>query len=138
MKVVNGKLKLEERDRRVGNFVVTNETNYYKIQDMNTVQSHRIAKTSLIGQAMNVMMRGENEKFLASWINIMTLAYSVVPDVEFLTEVMDAANRCIERHREQFYGPEVSDEEDKKILEEQKKLHEDYEDAKRDAAQSSE
>lgn len=138
MKVVNGKLKLEERDRRVGNFVVTNETNYYKIQDMNTVQSHRIAKTSLIGQAMNVMMRGENEKFLASWINIMTLAYSVVPDVEFLTEVMDAANRCIERHREQFYGPEVSDEEDKKILVEQKKLYEDYENAKRDAAQSSE
>lgn len=138
MKVANGKLKLEERDRRVGNFVVTSETNHYKIQDINTVQSHRFAKTSLIGQAMTVMMRGENEKFLASWINIMMLVYSVVPDVEFLTEIMDAANRCIERHREGFYGPEVSDEEDKKILEEQKKLHEDYENAKKDAAQSSE
>lgn len=139
MKIIDGKLKLDKRDTRVGNFVITNESDYYKVQDINNMISHRFNKKSLIGRALPVMMQEGYEKFLTTWISVSYLAFSVVPDSTFLSDLLNASNACIERHREDFYNSKaVTDEDDKKVLEEQKKLHEDYMKAKEELAQSAE
>lgn len=140
MKVKDGKLKLDKRDVRIGNFVVTDEENHYKVQDINGQISHRFAKETLIGRALPVMLKQEDRKFLSVWISALYSAFSVVPDAKFLEDVISAVNACIMRHKDDFYGGNVvSDAEDEKILREQKMLHEDYGNVKKDtAAQSSE
>lgn len=138
MKTKKGKLYLDKRDTRVGNFVVTEEENHYKVQDINSAMNFRFRKETLIGQMMGLMLKKENEKFLTAWISAMYSAFVIVPDVQFITDVINAVNACVERHREELYGSkDVTDGEDKKILAEQKELHEGYEAAAKDAAQSS-
>lgn len=139
MKRVNGRLKLEKRDRQVGNFVITDEENHYKVQDINGQINHRFGKRTMIGRALAIMMAEGHEKFLSVWLSVTMLSFSVVPDSEFLSDVLNASNACIERHRKDFYVADAETGGDnEKILMEQKKLHEDFEDAERDAAQSSE
>lgn len=139
MKRVNGRLKLEKRDRQVGNFVITDEENHYKVQDINGQINHRFGKRTMIGRALAIMMAEGHEKFLSVWLSVTMLSFSVVPDSEFLSDVLNASNACIERHRKDFYVADAeTDGDNEKILMEQKKLHEDFEDAERDAAQSSE
>lgn len=142
MKVIDGKLKIDKRDTRVGNFVVTEETDYYKVQDISRLVSHRFRKETLIGRAVAVMLSGGNEKFLATWISVMELAFTVVPDAEYLKDLYEVSTACLERHRADLYGGAKADEDDEKILTEQKNLHEDFEAARKDAeamaSQSSE
>lgn len=142
MKVIDGKLKLDRRDTRVGNFVITDEKGHYKVQDINGLVAHRFRKETLIGRSVAVMLSGDSGKFLSTWIGVMSLVFSVVPDAEYLKDLYEASTACLERHRKDLYGGVETDGEDEKILTEQKNLHEDFVAAKKDGeaftSQSSE
>lgn len=50
MQIKDGKVKLQKRDKRFGNFVVTNEYEHYKVQTIGTEWSLRVGKDTIIGR----------------------------------------------------------------------------------------
>lgn len=137
MRVKNGKLKLDAGEKRVGNFVVKDEATHMKVMDINQVFTHRADKRTPIGQFLSQCFEvlGTDEstgKGLGNWLAVVFTAFSAVPDVQFLEEVMKASTDCMERHPEAYGAPAepVSDEEDQKIIEEERDLAQFVEDVK--------
>lgn len=129
MKTKNGKVKLEAGEKRIGNFVVKLEKDHVKVSDINQVFTHRANVTTPVGTFMQhcyeAMSSDESTgKGLSNWLAVIFTAFSVVPDIQFLEEVMKASTDCMERHPAAYGLPEqnISDEEDAKVIQEEREL----------------
>lgn len=127
MKILNGKVKLDKRDTRVGNFVYTLEDNYIKVQDINLTITHRINRHIAKGQLLEIMLK-DPKKYQNDLHNYATLMYNflcTVPDVTLYEDINKAVLACINRHKD-VYGikEDITPAEDAKILQEEKELHE--------------
>lgn len=127
MKIVNGRIKLEKRDTRVGNFVYTDEGEHIKIQDINLTITHRINKRIAKGQLLEMMLT-EKEEHKNDLHNYATLMYNLlctVPDAQFYEDINTAVLACVNRHKD-IYGikADIGKEEDDAIVKEEKDLHE--------------
>ena len=124
-------LKLAKNERRLGNFVVKNEEAHVKVMDIGSIFTHRASKTTPIGQYLEIcydaLSKGESNGLgLKNWMTVIFTAFSTIPDQEFLENVFKECEACMKRHPEVYGVPKepVSDEEDARIIEEEKGLKE--------------
>lgn len=127
MKILNGKIKLDKRDTRVGNFVYTLEDNHIKVQDISLTITHRINRHIAKGQLLEMMLE-DPKKYQNDLHNYATLMYNflcTVPDASLYEDINKAVLACINRHKD-VYGikEDITPAEDAKILQEEKELHE--------------
>ncbi len=125
MKIIKGKVALDKRDFRVGNFVYTREPEHIKVQDIGQVVAHRISLNIAKGQLLDMMLSDKEKyaKMLEMYAVSMYNVLSVAPDMEFYEQVYKATEDCAKRHRD-LYGikENISDEDDAKILKEERAL----------------
>ena len=128
MKVKNGKIKLEPGEKRIGNFVIKDEKEHMKLFDINQVFTHRARKDVPVGMFLEDAYKTlDDEKVkngIGNWIAVIFTAFSVVPDMKFLEEVYAASEACMKRQPEAYGLPkqDISDEEDAKVIEEEREL----------------
>lgn len=141
MKILNGKIKLDKRDTRVGNFVYTLEENHIKVQDISLTITHRIHRGIAKAQLLEMMLE-DPKKYETDLHNYATLIYNflcTVPDATLYDDLNKAVLACINRHKD-VYGikEDITPAEDAKILQEEKELHEAVEDIKEKAEAAAE
>ena len=131
MKVTKeGKVRLEKGEVRIGNFFIKDEGEYkpFKVSDLSNCFNIRVAKRMPLGIWLaNILEMGEKgEETLRTWTATMWAVLSMVPDQEFVTALVKAADANIERHRDWYGGKDVEsmEEEDAAALEEVKNLAE--------------
>ena len=136
MKILkSGKIKLESGDFRLGNFVITEEEGHVKVQDISRTIVFRIGKGIAQGQLLSMMLNEAREGIDKGLKNYVAVMYSVlvcVPDNTFLQEVFTSVSHCLERNKALYsLKDDISDEEDKQIIEEEKERQWAEEEARR-------
>lgn len=132
MKVTKkGIVKLEKDEVRVGNFFVKREDDHIKISDLNDVFSFRASRKMAIGIWLENTwlraMRGEDVGLdnLKTFIATKWTESSIVPDDEYIAEILRISQEALNRHPE-WYGikADASDEEHEQAAEEVKGMKE--------------
>ena len=126
MKILkSGKIKLEEGDYRISNFVISDESEHVKVQDISRTVVFRISKSIAQGQLLSMLLedarKGGSTKGLESYIAVMYSALVCVPDATFLNEVLKSVRQCLDRNKAVYsVKDDISKEDDDIILEEEK------------------
>lgn len=133
MKILNGKIKLDKRDIRVGNFVYTMEPEHIKVQDISLTITHRIHRGIAKAQLIEMMLE-DPKKYQNELHNYATIMYNLLctaPDATFYEDISKAVLDCVNRHKD-VYGikDNITPEENAQILQEERELHEAVEDIK--------
>lgn len=126
-----GKVKLEKDEIRVGNFFLKREADHMKLQDLNSVMSHRVSRRIPIGIWLENFWAGAmngNEgavDTLKTYIATMWSFFSVAPDDQYIKEALDCAHSALERHPD-WYGfkAEGTVKEDDEAIKEVKEMTE--------------
>lgn len=131
IKIRKGKAiaKIEKRDLRIGNYVVTDEGNFIKVTDISGSVSHRFAAMNLVKGVMFKQLFKEAKegdegalKLLESYCVVMHNVLSCFPfsksEFNYLEAINEATIRCYNDNKE-LYGikDEPTDEENEKALE---------------------
>lgn len=130
MKIVRGKIKLDERDKRFGNFVIQLEPNFVKVCDISQLFTYRVRRTIAAGKFLEAIYNEFDEEgmqnTLKNYIAVLWSCFATVPDGIFLETVYKAAKECIERHPDVYGVPKLehTEEEDAAALKTQEELHE--------------
>lgn len=82
MEIKNGKIKLNKRDKRYGNFIVTIEDNHYKIQSISKDWGLRVSKGSDIGKLINECINDTYRDALSRIISFLYIVSSTIVDVQ--------------------------------------------------------
>ena len=126
-RLASGEVRLAKNERRIGNFLIKNEENHMKLTDLGGVMSFRALKRMPIGVWLyNLYQRKDNaaDDTIKVFVSTIWSALSVVPDDEYIQHLLTGAKACLERHKEWYGEKDVTDEEDAKIIQEEKELHE--------------
>lgn len=125
----NNKLRLDKCERRVGNFVIRNEENHVKVMDIGQIFTHRADKRTPVGQFLaqcyeRLASDESTGRGLGNWLAVIFTAFSVVPDVQWLEEVMTASEACMKRHPDAYGMPAApgTDEENAEAEAEMKEM----------------
>lgn len=135
----NGEVILSANEWKVGNFIIKNEENHIKITTANAptnlpLWGIRYRKDMVISSFILLCVEHLSNKGysnrLHNWLSVMYNATSVVPDLEekFLYDVMDASDKAFEKMKHLYNPTSITDEEDAKILEEEREKAEIAED----------
>lgn len=119
-----GKVVITKADHRVGNFVWSNYSEYVAFSDINRTIQTKVSKRTLVGQMLENAIREKSDNFLHNYGGILYYLNGVVPDQQFIEEVFKSTQDCLERHPELYGKADVTDEEDAKIIQEEKELKE--------------
>lgn len=119
-----GKVVITRADYRVGNFVWSNYAEYVAFSDINRTIQTKVSKRTLVGQMLENAIKGRNETFLHNYSGVLYYLNGIAPDREFIEEAFRAAQACLERHPELYGKADVTDEEDAKIVQEERELKE--------------
>lgn len=120
----DGRVVLTRADHRVGNFVWSNYSDYVAFTDISRTIQTKVSKRTLVGQMLENAIKGRNDNFLHNYGGVLYYLNGIAPDQKFIEEVFRSTQECLERHPELYGRKEVSDEEDAKIVEEEKELRE--------------
>ena len=118
----DGKVKLEKNEVRVGNFFIKMEKGHVKVQDISSLASFRISRSVAAGMWLCAMVEKKAEDTLHIYAASLFSALLTVPDDEFVGRLSEAVGDAMKRHPE-WYGvkrEELSDEEQAKVVEEEK------------------
>lgn len=130
----DGNVWLDEKDTRVGNFVFTSEEEHVKAQDIGRMFVVRLSKKLPIGIWLSniIGMASDGLVTLKTWVATIWTVLSVVPDNEYIQDLLNAAEACLNRHKD-WYGikDNPTDEDDAKAVEEMKEMSEFEEDVKK-------
>lgn len=125
MKTKDGKIiRLDANERRVGNFIYRMGENHVKVLDIGSMMTHRVCRRLNVGRLLESALDGKNDGFLAGYATMMWQMSCVMPDIEFMKDINAACAACVDRHKD-FYGVKenVTKEEDDKILNEEREMH---------------
>lgn len=134
----NGNLILTGVDTRIGNFVYSNHSQYVSLADIGSLMTFRISKDTLCGRALadrlKEFKKSGSDNYLTYFAVMMFKTSLCVYDVDGFLGLSREVDACIERHPDLYGGTKepLSDEEDAKIVEEEKELHEAVESLKED------
>ena len=123
-----GEAKLEKNEVRTGNFFVKMESGHVKVQDINSAVSFRISRDVATGKWLEILL-GKGKEGLASielYAKTMWMMLTIVPDDKAIEELISLLDDAVNRHPE-FYGlkkEDLSDEENERIIEEEKAVAE--------------
>jgi len=128
-----GRLKLDSKDTRIGNFIVSVEPEHVKIQDINSVYFIRYSKRMPMGIWLgNLLEMGEEGlNSIKTYIAVMWSLFSVSPDNELVQDILRAAENALKRHPD-WYGYKMTDDdaENDKAAQEVKEMKEFEEEVK--------
>ena len=129
----DGKMKLARNERQIGNFVFKNEEEYIKICDISSQMTHRMSKTVLLGQQLEMAIRQKADNYLHNYASLLFLFSNVVTDEQFFVDINKVCVDCVNRHKG-FYGIEedLTAEQDNEILEEAREVYEAIEEMKKE------
>lgn len=101
----NGEAKCEKSEIRVGNFFVKVESQHIKIQDLAKCFTLRYSVRVPVGMWLFHLlgMGEEGLDSLKTYIAVLWSMFSVIPDAEYVQDIIAAANGGLERHPE-WYG----------------------------------
>lgn len=126
-----GEVVLSKNEWRIGNFVIKDEENHVKIVTANApaklpLWSIRYRKDAAISAFILLCAEHLHNKNYAdrlhNWLSVMYNATSIIPDIEenLLVEINTACDKCFAKTKH-FYGvQDLTDEEDAKILAEER------------------
>ena len=125
-RLASGELRLAGNERRIGNFIIKNADDYIQMYDLGSVFCVKVKKTMPIGVWLhNVWKQGEKgNDTIKTYIATMWSVLAVAPDNDFIQNLLDVTKDCLERHPDWYGMDKVSDEEDAKIIQEEKELNE--------------
>ena len=137
MKVTkDNRLKLDSNERRIGNFVIRDEESHMKVMDINQIFTHRASKRTPVGAFLkgsyDALAKDEITGIgLKNWLSAIFTVFSVVPDKEFLENVVEQSKACMLRHPD-AYGltPDGTDAEHDEAAKEVKEMVEFEEEVK--------
>lgn len=100
-----GKIKLEKNDFRIGNFVLSIEKQHVKVCDINKRFTLRFFNRMPIGVWLDSLVKRGDDGLdsLRTYIVVLWSVLSVVPDSEYLQELIKSAHACMARHAD-WYG----------------------------------
>lgn len=134
----NGTVSLERDEVRIGNFFVKVEKDHIKIQDLNSMFTHRIRKHMAISTWIeNMLEAGDGgKKSLETYVTVMWSVFSPAPDEEYMTDLVNAATATLQRHPE-WYGmkknpTEKDDEEALRAVKEMKEFEDEIKEKMKD------
>lgn len=116
MKIRNGKAVLGKNDTRIGNYVISREEHYFKLQDIGGFWSLRINRFLMEYTLIEECLKADNKKYLEAMIKMYYAVTTTPPDKEMLKDMFDAYSALMDRMRKQM--PEVSDAEQEQIVKE--------------------
>lgn len=123
MKTKNGKIILGAKDTRLGNFVLTDQPEHYKIADISARFSTQVHKTTLTGRIITLALGGKmSENYLQNLCVTLYETALTAHDTESMKGVIDACRGAIDRHPELYGG--ASKDGDEKALSEVKAVQE--------------
>ena len=101
----DGTAKCESGEIRVGNFFVKVEGQHVRIQDLNKRFTLRYSVRVPVGMWLLHLlgMGDEGLDSLKTYIAVMWSMFSVIPDSEYMKDILDAARSGLDRHPE-WYG----------------------------------
>lgn len=129
----DGKVKLEKGEIRVGNFFFRDEgeNEHIKVTDLNSCFTIRVLKRMPLGIWLDNMIdlsrtdvKGSDT--LKTWVSVMWSLLSVVPDDDFVKEIIKSTEDALNRHPD-WYGYDKNADDDE-ALQEVKEMKE-FEDA---------
>nr|DAN57915.1 MAG TPA: hypothetical protein [Caudoviricetes sp.] len=126
-----GEIKLSKGEYKVGNFIIKDEENHFKIFTANApirlpVWSIRYRKDMAIARFIQYCIENLNNenyvKHLHNWLAVMYNVTAIVPEGVFLTEANEAAIKSLKNNPTLYgiNGKQLSNEEDNTVLEEEK------------------
>lgn len=133
------KRRLSKGEIQVGGFLIKNEEAYIKISDASGYMSHRVSKFLNIGKMLEMALEEKQTQYLENYCALVWAFSNVVTDPQFFLDIDRACVDCINRHKD-YYGikEDISYDEDRQILVEQKEMLEDIEKLKEEADAESE
>ena len=148
MKVTkSGKVKLDHHEVRIGNFFIKRDDSQMKLTDLNGVFHHAVNRRMPIGVWLENMWerayKGDEGAVntLQVYIAATWSLFSVAPDDQFISDIIETAKAALERHPE-WYGLKKNPTEDEdaealKSVEEMKQFEEEVKnlDKKEDAGE---
>lgn len=131
----DGKLKLSKDERQVGNFIVKNEKEHFKISDINSLMTHRVSKALPLGRFLEEAWKRKENTFLEHYSALVWNFSNTVADEQFFLDISKSCNDCIMRHHELYnIDVDIDAAKDKEILEEERDVHEEIEMLKEEGA----
>lgn len=136
MKKIFGKKKATRQllqDRIYGGFKFHAEDDHIKIKGASDLVSWRLHRDSIPGRLIEMGMKDNDEGGMHNYASVIHSALSVCPDMQLLTDFVNAINACVERHRDLYPVKEdITKEEDDAILKEEKEMQEAIEESSKD------
>ena len=128
------KRRLSKGEIQLGGFLIKNEEAHIKISDASGYMTHRVSKFLNIGKMLEMALDEKQTGYLQNYCALVWAFSNVVTDPQFFLDIDKAVVDCINRHKD-YYGikEDISYDEDRKIVMEQKELHEDIEKLKAEA-----
>ena len=131
---IKNKVKLQRGDTQIGNFIIHEEKEHIKCTPLNGIISWRIHRGTAIGILLQNALKEKAEGWLKLYLTCTLHSLCTVPDIDFFKSQMEALNAQVEKHPE-YYGKEKPTDDkkaDDKVLEEEKQLHEEIEQAQKE------
>lgn len=146
---------MRKTEYRTGAFIWTASGGRVSLKTLSDNFYFRVSAATAAGRflamAVDEARQGDEGagRFLAAYASVMMEAHSVVPchdkaqdgspEFDFLTEIHKASQEAVRRHPALYGVPEkpVTDEEDKKVLEEERRLREAEDSLKQDSSKDS-
>ena len=128
MERMNGK-----KEVRTGNFFLTHENGKVTFRDLSGNVTFAVSDKYPVGMMFSMAMEDKaNEDFIHNYVAVLSNALCVVPDREYLKDVDTSVRTCLDRHKELYGFKDVPDEEDARILDEERQAYEDRQAARKD------
>lgn len=127
----DGKVILTKNDRRVGNFVYSNYPDRVAFSDINGTVRTSVSKRTLVGQMIADAIVKRMDTFLHNYAGVLYYLIGIAPDKEFVIDAFTAAEACLKRHPELYGAAALSDEDDKRVIQEERELMEFENDARK-------
>lgn len=126
----DGEIKLSKGEHKVGNFIIKDEENHFKVFTANApirlpMWSIRYRKDMVVARFIQTCLDNNDEDYirlLHNWLVVIYNTTGIVPEYEYLKEVNDAAEKSLHNHPE-LYGirsEQLSEEENNAIIEYEK------------------
>lgn len=127
-----GKIKLEKGEVRVGNFFFRDEgeNEHIRVTDLNTCFTIRILKRMPLGIWLDNMMDlsrtdAKGVETLKTWAAVMWSLLAVVPDDQFVLELVKSTDDSLNRHPDWYgYDKDANDDEAIQEVKEMKEFEE--------------
>ena len=120
-----GKIILQPRDYRAGNFIFHEENYQVKVVAISGIVSWKIGNDTAIGQMVKIAIKEHHDNWLKTYAAMNFSQLMVVPSADFFGRHAELVNAQTAAHPE-FYGKsaeQISKEEDDRIVEEEREFH---------------